>query len=103
MLGGGAALVVTGVIIPKGESKGFTGSFYGVPNAVEEYKNDGIKAAFGLAGSLSMIGSIPFFVASRKNKKRGMRLSLINEKIPRIQKSSFVYRSVPSVSLTIDF
>lgn len=74
MIGGGAACFLTGVIIPKGESKGFTGSYYGFP--VEEYKNDGIKAAFGVGGVLSMLGSIPFFIASGKNKKRANRTTV---------------------------
>src|SRR6266496_61681 len=60
-LGGGAALIITSIVIPKGEATGsqidpITGGIYG------GYKNDGIKAAFGLTGVASMLGSIPFFI-----------------------------------------
>jgi energy-converting hydrogenase Eha subunit H len=39
------------------------------------HKNDDIKAAFGLSGVVSMLASIPFFVASGKNKKRAISVS----------------------------
>ena len=67
-LGGGAALIVTSLLIPQGEPTGsqfdpLTGGFY------EGYKNDGIKGALGLTGVVSMLGSIPFFIASGKTSK----------------------------------
>src|ERR1044071_6922930 len=68
MVGGGSALLLTGILIPKGESKGFTGTWWGLP--VEGYKNDNIKSAFGITGVIAMAGSIPLFIASGKNKKR---------------------------------
>jgi hypothetical protein len=100
MLGSGAALVITGIIIPKGESKGFTGSYYGLP--AEEYENDGIKAAVGGIGLLFMLGSIPFFIASGKNKRRATSLSFNNMKTLQIKNSSFVYQPIPAVSLKIN-
>jgi len=68
MLGGGATFVLTSFIIQRGELEGFTGSFGGF--RTEEYKNDGIKGAFGLSGTISMLGSIPVFIAAGKNKRR---------------------------------
>src|SRR5688572_21635805 len=53
LLAGGAALVLTGVLIPKGEEKG-TGYAYGfIPTT--EYQNDGIRAALGLTGIAAML------------------------------------------------
>ncbi len=93
-LGGGATTLLTGLVIPKGEvvHEGWFGN---------DYKNDGIKAGLGLTGILSMAGSIPFFVVSSKNKKKAASVSISNEKIQSLQKGSFAYRFVPSVSLII--
>lgn len=95
LLGGGATFVLTGMLIPKGDlvHEGWFGN---------SYKNDGIKGVFQLTGILSMIGSIPLFTASGKNKKRAMSISFQNETIPQIQKNSFVYRTVPSLKLTLN-
>lgn len=95
LLGGGATFVLTGILIPKGDliHEGWLDN---------SYKNDGIKGVFELTGILSMIGSIPLFTASGKNKKRAMSISFQNETIPQIQNNSLVYSSVPSVSLKIN-
>jgi len=95
LLGGGAAFVLTGMLIPKGDlvHEGWFGN---------SYENDGIKGVFELTGILSMIGSIPLFTASAKNKKRAMSISFHNETIPQIQQKSFVYRSIPSLKLKLN-
>jgi hypothetical protein len=98
MLGGGATLILTGIIIPKGE---VINGGIGVPQYQTEYKNDGIKGAFYLCGTLSMLGSIPFFISSHHNKKMAAALSFKNEIVPQIQKNSFVYTPVPSLILKI--
>ncbi len=41
----------------------------------EENKNDGIKGVFISAGLLSMLGSVPFFIASGINKRRANSVS----------------------------
>ncbi len=57
-------------------------------------------APLTIAGVL-MVSSIPVFIASHKNKKKAMSLSLNNETAPQIQKNRFVNRSVPSLTLKI--
>ena len=99
MLGGGAAFLLTVFIIPKGKQTGTT-DIYGI-FPVADYKNDGIKVAFGFTGIVSMLSSIPFFIASGKNKRKAMNLSFKNEMAPQIQKSSFAYRTVPSFNIKI--
>lgn len=94
MLGGGATLVLTGIIIPKGEL--IHSSWLD-----DTYKNDGIKGAFELTGIVSMLGSIPLFIASSKNKKKAASVSFKMEKIPAFQQRSFVYHSYPALSLKI--
>lgn len=91
MAGGGATLFLTGIIIPRGEiiHDGF----------FQEYKNDGIKRSFVLTGTLSMLGSIPLFISSHHNKKKAALLSFKNEPVQQINKSSLVYRNIPSLTL----
>jgi hypothetical protein len=95
LLGGGATLVLTGIIIPKGDvvREGSWGN---------DYKNDGIKSTFGVTGFLCMVGSIPFFTASKKNSKRAMSVSFKNEPSRQLMKSNFVYKHIPSLNLKIN-
>ena len=95
MAGGGATLLLTGIIIPRGEI---------IPNFFfPDYKNDGIKISFLLTGTLSMLGSIPFFISSHHNKKKAASLSFKNEPVQQINKSSMVYRNIPSLALKFKF
>jgi len=64
-------------------------------------RNSFPAAAVGI-GAVCIAGSIPFFIASAKNKRRAISLSFKNETIQYLQKSSFVNRSVPSLSLKIN-
>jgi hypothetical protein len=50
-----------------------------------------------------MLGSIPLFLASGRNKRKAMSLSFKNETAPQLLKGSFAYRPIPSVSLKISF
>ena len=54
-----------------------------------------------IAGTGSMLASIPFFIASKKNKKRAMNFSVKTELVPRLQNSNFLYKTAPSLNLTI--
>ncbi|MEO7263288.1 MAG: hypothetical protein ABIW38_00175, partial [Ferruginibacter sp.] len=70
LLGSGAALVVAGVAIPKGEKDGFD-----ILTWSDTYKNEDIKAALILSGALAMGGSIPLFIASGRNKRKALSAS----------------------------
>src|SRR5688572_11762042 len=65
LLASGAGLIVTSFIIPRGELEE-DGMCVGVW-CDDKYKNDGIKSAFFIAGGISALGSIPFFIVSGKN------------------------------------
>ena len=95
LLGGGGALVLTGIIIPKGEI--IHESIWGY-----DYKNDGIKGGFSLTGTLSMLGSIPFFIASGKNKRKAASFSFKNETVPKIFKQNIVSLPLPSLTVKIN-
>jgi hypothetical protein len=57
------------------------------------------KGTFLILGGVVALASIPFFIASGKNKRKSMNLSFKNETAPQIQQNSFVYRAVPSLTL----
>ena len=100
LLGGGAALIVTSLVIPQGEPTGFqidpiSGGFY------EGHKNDGVKSALGITGVVSMLSSIPFFIASGKNKKRANAISasLKTDNVSFIRDYRITRISYPALSL----
>jgi len=94
MLGGGATLILTGMIFPKGEV--IHESFWG-----PDYKNDGMKGDLYFFGALSMLGSIPFFISSHHNKKMAAAISFKNEPVPLINKNNLVYHSIPTLNIKI--
>lgn len=98
MLGGGAALLLTGIIIPRGE---VTGDLF--PYPVTIYKNDDSKAAIGLTGIASVLGSIPLFIASGKNKRRANAIStfLKTDKVFVVQGYNVTRINYPALSLKI--
>ncbi|HEY6062012.1 MAG TPA: hypothetical protein VIV35_00285 [Chitinophagaceae bacterium] len=88
LLGGGASLILLGDLIGNGQSSSFSDAATGV--------------VIGGAGLLCMLGSIPEFIASAKNKRRAMSMSFKNEAMPQLQNGSFVIRPVTSLSLKIN-
>ena len=101
LLAGGAGLIITAFIIPRGKLV-YDGICIGA-YCSDKYKNDGIKSAFFIAGSLSSLGSIPFFIASRKNKKRANATSFIIdiEKVPVFQYATRKSQSFPVIGLRL--
>ncbi len=91
MLGGGAALVGVGIAIGSSEELSFDDA--------------GTAAVLGGVGILSMIGSIPVFLAAGKNKRRANRMSgLIRMESSEIARGGSLHKiHYPAVSLTIDF
>ena len=60
------------------------------------------NSSFFLVGGLVAIGaSVPLFIASAKNKKKGMSLSFKNNTVPRLRNNNLNNSSVPSISLRV--
>ncbi len=98
LLVGGAASLLTGRLIPKGE---FEGGFI----FTSSYKNDGIKSTLGGIGSLSMLASIPFYIASSKNKRRAnaATFSFNNQKVIFPKQNTLVLKTQPTLTLNQRF
>lgn len=58
--------------------------------------------ALFIAGGALMLGSVPLFIASAKNKLRGLSLSFKKETATVVRNRSFVNRSVPSLTFKIN-
>ena len=96
LLAGGAVCILTAFLMPKGEEIN-DGSFF------RKYKNDGIRGAFGLTGITSMVGSIPFYIISAKNKRKAnaATLSFNNQRVLFPQRGTFVSKAQPTLILKI--
>ena len=105
LLGGGFALSTTSVLLasPKvAEDYGniFVGVFSGEPVPENNYTAENILLVTGTA---AMLGSIPLFIAAKKNKRKAMNMStsIKMEEAKIFQKQSFVQTSYPAVTLKI--
>jgi len=87
LLGGGSALAITGLLI----------------NNQASLDNAGTTAIVAGIGVLSMIGSIPLFIASGRNKRKAMAMSasLKLENTSAIQGYKMVHTSYPALSVKI--
>ena len=106
LLGGGFALTTTSILIatPKAAEDltyGFGGFLSGEPAPQNDYTAEGILLVTGTA---AMLGSIPLFIASGKNKKKALNMSanIKMEKATIIEQQSFVQSSYPVIVLKIN-
>ena len=65
LLASGAGLIVISSVISRGEVDGWSPISWD-----KTYTNDGVKAIFGLGGIVTMLSSVPFIIASGKNKRK---------------------------------
>ena len=98
LLGAGAALTITAFVIPEGDETDFNPVTWSY-----DHKNDGIKGGLIVAGVLAMGTSIPFFIASGRNKKRANALSafLQMERATVLDENAFNNKSFPALGLRI--
>lgn len=95
LLGGGAVLGFTGVIIPMGKQIDEDCWF------ICKRENEDLKLALFLTGGLSMVGSIPVFISSGTSYRKGLRLEMKSKRteLPFRMRNVPVYH--PAVQLTI--
>ena len=103
LLGGGLAMAITGTIIyDRAYNKAAEEDPFGTVLSAGTNVNP-TGAVIATFGTLAVIGSIPFFIASGKNKKkaRSMSTGFKMENAPSIQRASLVNRSYPAVSIKV--
>lgn len=100
LLAGGGLLHVIGLSV---WSDGFVSAFdFSNPDpnrGSSELNAGGVLMIFG---SLAVLGSIPLFIASGKNKRKAMNMSFKLQAIPQLKNGSFVSQPGPSFSLKIN-
>ena len=67
-------------------------------------QNDDIDGGGEVAmaiGSIAALASIPMFIIASKNKRKAASISFKNEPSLQVQKNSFVYRAVPSLTFKL--
>ena len=96
---GGGVLILFG--IPSWGSGFSDGLDFSNPDPEAGAAETKSATTFFIAGGALILGSVPLFIASAKNKLRSMNLSFKNETATLVQKGSFVNRSVPSLTLKI--
>ena len=106
LLGGGFALSTTSILIatPKAAEDmtyGFYGLFAGEQVPQNNYTAESILL---VAGTVAMLGSVPLFIASGKNKKKALNMSanIKIENATSFQRQSFVQSSYPGFALKIN-
>ena len=106
LLSGGFTISTIGALTaaPKaGEDIGY--AILIIPNTLtgnlqpEPQNNYTAQTILLIGGLASILSSIPLFIASGKNKTKALSLSFKNEPSLQLQKSSFVYRAIPSLTL----
>jgi hypothetical protein len=100
LLGAGVAFVSAAVIIPEGA---LTDEIDWTCLCQDIHENDGIKGGFLLAGGGTMVASVPFFLASGKNKKRAKEATafLLMEKATVIRSAAIGYSPFPAIGIRI--
>lgn len=94
MVGGGTTLFFVGGII------GAHGFFDLLTGQFEEANNNiGLAGILAITGGAAMLGSIPLFIASSKNKHRAMSITFSNRQLPALVKNTMGRRSFPSIGL----
>ncbi len=97
MLGGGFGLGIAGDIIGlNGTVDLLSGQFDKAGN------NVGAGGILIIAGGAAMLGSIPLFIASGKNKRKAMSLSFTNQPTSALVKNIMGNRYVPSISVKLN-
>ena len=101
LLGGGFALSTAGIAVGVNE---VSNELYNIFDPTPE-KTSNVGGVLFFTGCASMLGSIPFFISSGKNKRKAVSASarLKMEKAPMIQQKSLVQNSYPAISLKISF
>lgn len=96
-LGAGAAFIVTSFVIPEGQIDPLFGCI------CKEDINDEIKSTLILTGVVALLGSLPFFIASSKSKKKANYVSAFIhfEKTTFLQQTLVTTQSFPAIAVRI--
>lgn len=95
LVGGGAVGLINAVIATQGITDLATGQFD------KADKKLGVSGILDIVGITAMIGSIPFFIASTKNKHRAMNITLSPQHVPAFMQHITGKAFIPSISVKL--
>ena len=95
LIGGGTLIVVGGII----GTQGFVKLLSGEPEKADN--NLGAAGILDIISGAAMLGSILFFIASRKNKHKGMSIALNAQHMPALMQHITGRTFIPSIILKI--
>jgi hypothetical protein len=100
LLGGGFAVTTAGIVVATTE---VTHDLVNIFNP-EEQKSSSTGAVLIIAGTITMLTSIPLFISSTNNnrKARAITVLLKKEDYTALRHSSFIRLSYPAISLKFD-
>jgi hypothetical protein len=73
------------------------------PGPTPDHDNSDLAVVLAVSGAAAVVGSIPLFIASGKNRKIAYSLSFKSEKAPAPKAGSIVFQKMPAVSLKVRF
>lgn len=101
LLAGGSGLIIASLVIPRGALV-YDGICVG-QYCSDEYKNDNLKTVLFITGAVSDLASIPFFISSKRNKKKATMSSVLlrMETTPVLTASGISSQHFPVVGINI--
>ena len=99
LLGGGATVSLIGIAVEANSANNALIDLFTLQPTITSSSSGGVLL---ITGGVAMLGSIPLFIASSRNKRKAMSISFKNEKVPQFMNGSIVNRPVPSLSLKIN-
>ncbi len=93
---GGAVMIPGAIMLVNNTANDFIfGPFTG------EQSDNTVASILFATGAAAMLGSIPLFVSSHKNKKRAMELSFKNIPSSQVHKNMVINQQIPSINFRI--
>jgi hypothetical protein len=98
LLGVGAALDIGGIIATISNANKEIDNLFS-----ENSVNHGTEYALYIAGTASLLGSLPLFIVSKSNKKKALSLGINTQQFHQLKKSSLYAVNYPTLSVKIKF
>ena len=103
LLSAGGALAIVGLAIETNDLNDDLGGLFDPNYDGDNTSNDTVSGILFFGGVAAMLGSIPLFISSHKNKKRAMSMSFENITAPQLQKNMVFNQHIPSVTFKVNF
>ncbi|MDO9373972.1 MAG: hypothetical protein V4725_05985 [Bacteroidota bacterium] len=101
LISAGGAAAIAGLAIATNDLGDDLGGIFD-PN-YQDNGNDTVSGILFFGGAAAMLGSIPLFVSSKRNKRRAMDLSFKNIPTSQVHQNMVINQQIPSINFRISF